>query len=137
MGIKRLKTVVSSGPTASLDLDLSGKKIEIVMENEDMFGFKLKESCGGDNRLAGKIHKRLGLEKIKPLGGSKKPVTFLFPRRTSVMSSDCVNSHEPNIVASSGIILAGITETNDQIGRSSHRKKQNKRSNKERTASNL
>ena len=60
--VDRTQTIVASMSAANLVFDLARCEVDLVVQDDHIFGFKFVKSHCGLNGLARVVHERLGLE---------------------------------------------------------------------------
>src|SRR5690606_6887867 len=108
MRVDRLDPVVPASATPFLDAKLAGRKVELVIKHDQVFGLELIETQRLADRLAGKVHIGLGLHEKHLLGPepalADEGVECLRPGRKGMAASDRIRRHEADIVAVAGIL---------------------------------
>src|SRR5690606_21903039 len=110
---------MSSVPSALLEFDLPRQKIQLVMQNQHLFGCHLEETHQGAGRLARAVHERDGfgdydcLALVPPLGHPGRKILFQGEGRAQVVGK-VVGKPEPRIMPCRFVLRPGVSQPDDQ-----------------------
>src|SRR5690606_4556356 len=119
VGTDRAQTVVAGIATADLHLHSAGGKVQLVVEDNHVLQVDFEESCRFADRAPALVHVGHGLKQQNALAAdgpfrrlALKPAA---PWREPVPLGNPIDSHEADVVAMAGVLVARIAQSDKKL----------------------
>src|SRR5262249_4076675 len=114
----RAQSVVAGDAAAGLDPHLAGRKVDLVVDHDDVGQPELVEMRGFRHRAARLVHEGAGQQQQRALAGERpfrRHALKAPPPRTDAMAlGDRIDGHETDIVSVAGVARTGIAEPDEE-----------------------
>ena len=118
------EAVVAAGAPAAFAANVTHWKIELVVNDEDVFGGDVEECHAGLNAFTAEIHECLGLEKVDLFATEAHGAVYALKLRLShgsgVGAAPRIERHEASVMSCICVLVARISEPNDEEGVITH-----------------
>ena len=119
MPLNRFQSVVAAASAAGLRLHFAGRKIDLVVDDDDIAAVELEIPRRFPDRLTGIVHESLGLQKADALASEptfrKQALKLRPPTSETAVLRDLLHCAVSDIVAVSRIFRARISEAYKQF----------------------